>query len=553
MKNKYIYIALTLFASLYLFSCNEDKGNYNYVDLAEIIIKDSDKIDSLDCDPEGRIQLNPEIDYSTEGIGHDTYKYKWIYKIASKKYTDFNLFESDETSDLDVEIPANVILESYCDLYLRVINTTTGVQWQKKYYVKIKNKLQTGYLALTEKENSLELDMIASYIENKEETLVPYRNVLSFKSSEYPSEGRKPLSIATFPDGSAPMPNDLTPGKISYSVYLLTDKSTDRVNAKDYSFREEYNISKVCYIMPEFLPEVLKADKIRVGVASAAAAQIYAFIGGNWFFASRNLSTLEFIYPINRQVSSDKPFKVSPYIGTNSYGAVVFNEDENCFMVQSYTFDDLYYLNTIPLWSMSRIIDSEGDAFRFNNPDYRLVYMDNKTNNGATTDIFAIVYNTSTTDYELLTFTLKSGRVANGSRVRKIIPKDIDIRSIKHFVVDGVEPIYYLATEDRLYVALASGANMSVKDITSQLNMPAGYKISCVKNVRSFKYKARNLLTVATYNPDNIDNSGVLQFYDMNVTTGNLSLAKHPATGENQIDMKWSELGKIVDIDYKEK
>lgn len=547
---KYIYVISGLFTLFYLLSCNEDKGNYDYVTLAKAEIYEFDKIDSLTCEPEGRIQLSPKIEY-TKGVGDDSYAYEWIYTIPGSNSVN-PLYKSDESPDLDIEVPYKVVISASFDLYLKVINTTTGMEWVKKYYYQVKDKMQKGYLAISEKTNGMELDLIASFSESKIETLTAYHNVLHLKSSTYPTEGRKPLGIATFPDPTAPMPTDTAENRNRYSVFLLTDKSSDRVNARDYSYLEDYNISRISYIIPEYAPDLLIADKIRLAPAGIKGSQVYAYIGENWFFAPRVLASIDFIYPLNRYSNVDKTFKSSPYIGTNYTGSVLFNEDENCFMIQSYTTVDLMNKNRIPLWTMSKIADNQGDAFNFNNRDYRLVYMNNKSFVNLNSEIFAVVYNTSTSDYELLTFAMSNGRIKAGSRDRKIIPSNVDVKSIKYYAFNTSEPIIYMANEERLYVGLASGAIMSVKDITSQVNIPAGHKISVIKNIKSDKSSLRNLLIVATYDPANIDDSGVVQFFEMNSTTGNLTLAKHPATGDNQIDMKWDNFGKIIDIDYKE-
>ncbi|MBK5720352.1 hypothetical protein JGH11_05665 [Dysgonomonas sp. Marseille-P4677] len=553
--NTVYYIITSLLVCLYIVSCNEDKGNYTYRDISEAEIENSKVTDTIDIEPNSPIFIDPKVTYS-DGVGKGSYTYRWRYQKRVSNNVSYPIMSSsDETAVLDLEqLPLDLRITNNYDVYLQIENNETGIIYQKKYLFRVKNKIQTGYLAISEKKAGVELELVSSFIEDGVTILMPYRSILDFSGSTYLKDGRKPLGIYTCNDATAPEPNDLSIGKILYSVFLLTDQSTDRVNAIDYSFKDAYNLSKISYISDNLLTEGLVAKKMRGITASATATQYYGYISGHWYFASRYMSILNFMHPINRYKGTSTLYKAAPYIGVNASGAVLFNEDENCFMIQTYdSFDDLYVINTTNLWGTTKIIDNEGDAFSFNNKNYELIYMDSKSTN----EIFVIVRNKETSDYELLLFGMRSGMVTPGSRIRKVIPQSVDMSTIKRYAFNPSEPIIYMATDDKLYIGLASGANMSVKEITDQLQLPAGHKISCIKNLKSFKSSQRNLLTVATYDPNgDLDTSGALHFFEMNITTGNITLAKHPekaAEGVSQIDMKWGDFGKIIDIDYKEK
>lgn len=535
-------------------SCNEDKGNYTYHELPKVEVGDMSKTDTITFDPSERFYYEPEITYIDGSNGDKgSYSYEWAFLNGNK----IEIFFS-KSHILDVEfseLPEKMRRQGNHVVYFKIVEQETAMTYYKKYVFNIKSKLQAGYLAISEKKSRIELDMIASFTVNGKEELTFYPNILELSNSTYPNkDGRKPIGISLFHDNLAPSPEDTTKNKVLYSTFLLTDKSSDRLNAFDYSFKEDtFNISNISFIVPEYKPELLIADKMRYVALNAQSSQFYASIGNNWYFASRSISAFHFIYPLNRLPGELKPYKVSPYIGVCNSSAILFNEDRNCFMLHSYSTSDLMNLND-KLWTTSLITDVEGDAFRFNNKDYELIYMDTKKSEVSNSDIFAIVRNRSTTNYELLLFSLQSTSVKDKSKIRRDIPNGVvDIPSVKHYAFNPSEPIFYMATEDKIYVALASGSNMSIKDITSSV-VPSGHKISCVKAVKTYKRSLRNLLYVATYDPSaDLDTCGTLQFFEMNPTSGNLTLAKHPASGENQISMKWSGLGKVVDIDYKEK
>lgn len=555
---KYKYIAYCLFTFLFIFytvSCNEDKGNYNYEDISEVEIENKDVVDTIYLEPQQSIEINPKIDY-TDGIGNGNFSYEWIaHERVTNRVIAHSIFKSEETPNLKEETPVFMKQSVYYDLFLVVANNITNIKYSKKYRIFIKNKLQTGYLTLSEKKNGLELDIIADYKDQSGEYLTLYRNLLEYTGSSYPKEGRKPLGLALFSDPSAPTPDFSDKDRLQYSVFILTDKSTDRLDAKDFSFKaDSFNISKISPIVSDFAPKSFVTPIMKYAVQSSTASQYYVRFDDNWFFASRYMAFLDFMYPVNRTRNVIKPYKTSPYIAVSINGAVFFNEDDNCFMYQGYSTQELMNLDENVLWRSSKFVDEDGDPFLFNNPNYSLIYMDNKNATSTlATEVFAIVYNRSTSKHEFLAFTLASGKYKSKSKMRKDIPQQVDIKSIKRYAHNPSQPAIYMATDDKLYLSLTSGLTMSYEDITNKV-IPPGHKISCIKAISSHKKTLRNLLAIATYDPNaDLDTSGTLQFFEMNSTTGQLTLAKHPATGENQIDMKWDQFGKIVDIDYKEK
>lgn len=554
---------ISMFLLCYTSSCVEDKGNYDYDAMSKVEMeypKETAFDPAIQVEQMGKLTIDPEITI-TEGIGKDDFYYEWFLseKVTGQgnsAYGDIKLHlsKSETTPILDIELPEEMKVSKTHVVVFRATNSLTSLVYTKGFQVTVQDRLQTGYLAITEKDFGVELDLIASFKKDGIEELTLQTNILQVKGSTFPKEGCKPIGIYTFNDSYAPSPVDPNISRIKYSVYLLTDKNTDRLRPEDYSFIEgSYNISQVAYIPIRYEPDAYIAKKI----AYYSGGHYYAYMGGNWFYMSLSPYTVFFMFPINMYKGEDVTYKTPPYIGRVPNGAVIFNEDDNCFMLHKYTTADL--TSSKNLFQTVRLTDNVEDAFEFNNPNYELIHLANTYNsmNPSTNnyDVFAIVKERTTSEYELLTFSMNSAaNIVAKSKSRKIIPNSINIPDVKYYSYHPSEPILYMGTEDKIYRVITTTSSIDVRDITSEV-VPAGHKISCLKNM--YKKDKRPILAIATYNASgSLNTAGTLKMYEINTQNGDLTLAKHPiepATNGYQINMEWTGLGKIADIEYKEK
>lgn len=556
------FFIISIFLLCYTSSCIEDKGNYDYETMSKVVMEyPKGGFDPpFQVEQTGRLAINPEITI-TEGVGKDNFYYEWFLcetlpGHGSTTYGDIKLHlsKSETNPTLDIELPEEMRVSKTHVVVFRAKNSLTGLVFTKGFQVIVQDRLQTGYLAISEKDTGVELDLIASFKRDGIEELTLQTNLLQTKGSTFPRAGRKPIGIYTFNDTYAPSPIDPNTSRIRYSVYLLTDKNTDRLKPEDYSFIEgNYNISQVAYIPARYEPEAYIAKKI----AYYSSGHYYAYMGGNWFFMNMSPYTVFFMFPINMYKGEDVTYKTAPYIARTQYGAVIFNEDDNCFMHHKYGMMDL--TSTKNLFQTVRFTDNVGDAFEFNNPNYELIHLANTYNDGNPStrnyDVFAIVKERITGEYELLTFSMNSAaNIVAKSKSRKIIPNSINIPDVKYYSYHPSEPILYMGTEDKVYRVITTTSSIDVRDITSEV-VPAGHKVSCLKNM--YKKDKRPILAVATYNASgSLNTAGTLKMYEINTQNGNLTLAKHPkepAENGYQINMEWTGLGKVVDIEFKEK
>ena len=540
-KNKFCYI---LFVTIFLgTSCIDDLGNYDYNQVSRAIIVDSDKDTYIDVASGEILHIEPGISF-TSGLGEGDFRYEWHnYRISDRRTIE--IFHTN-VPVLDTILPSSMSKTGRYQLYFKAFNNKTNAAYTKLFVVDVRNKIQVGYLALTEKAEGLELDLVANF----NDTLTLYTNILERMESEYPRKERTPIKIMTFNDIFAPSPYDTgTTGRIMYGVYILSKEGTEKVNAVDFSFKgEDYSLDKITAFPAGYKPQNTIAQTAFCNPTTQS--QAYFYIEGNWFLYNMDMVPFYLSYPMNNYVNSSNqkiPYKVSPTIAHSNASAVVFfNEDEHRFMRQRGNMMDFY--NSSSVLTSHIIEDRDGAPFLFNNRSYNLVHLGNRANISATSSGYAVVHNTATSGYELLSFNFSPTAVtATG---RGDFPSSINIPDLKYYVMHPVEPFLYCATDTRIY--RVHTGTMNVVDLTSSL-VPSGHRISFFGSLYPKLRNPTARFSLATYDPGkDLETCGTLQILEISDTnSGTLALGKHPK--ETDKTLTWSGMGKIVSVDYKEK
>jgi hypothetical protein len=190
-------------------------------------------------------------------------------------------------------------------------------------------------------------------------------------------------------------------------------------------------------------------------------------------------------------------------------------------------------------------------TFDWQNPNYRLMYMGNRTRSNG----FAVVKNVQTSRYEYLDWIVSGdGTTAPTKNSRKDFPLDdsVPFDDFLHYALHTTTPYLFCATENRLYrIDVLSMTGW--EDVTDQV-LPEGHLFS--KVTTSATYPRSGMIVVCTYDPFGVPGeNGRLALYTVEHGTGKLILAKHPAeplSSGYQIDMEWGGFGKIIGIDYRD-
>ena len=539
MRFNKINLIIIIFC-IFTVSCIKDKGNYDITSPNKVEITKVD--DPIPMEIGKNLKIIPEITFS-QGE-NDQFNYEW-YRVSD--IYPYIIIGEVLSTDRNIDIPLSGELNNVGEykLILKVINKKTEIVTFEEFKIRVLNKMSVGFVALCEKpNNNFDIDMVALF----NDTLTLYNNVFSLFESELPRNGI-PRKIVCYDDVTAPSPLDLNDKRVKHSIWILTDQYTNRIKPEDFSFNETYNISYVSTIPSNIFPK--GSDIIAENMSSMSSGRSYMYMNKNWFFFNTSGGPYFYAYPINKmQGDTTKTyFNSADRIAINQGGAVIFDNTNKKFVKHQAMMGDLQ--NPENIYCSRALIDNPGDIYEFNSANYELVELKNRNGSSG----YSIVKNTATGKYELLQF----GMMAMSSfditkTAHGVFTESLD--NVKFFAANPTLPYLYYATEDKVYKVHT--ATMTTTDITSQV-VPAGHKISIMEHRFVFPsgLLINNKLILGTYNPNgNVGENGQLAFYSAEDGTGNLILAKHPAkptANGYQIDMKWSGLGKIVSLDYKQK
>ena len=556
-KSKYTVFGIIICLLLSLYSCNEDKGNYEYEELNEVTIEGIEERSKLPNDPAayssnvGEIfTITPELTFS---LMEDESSYSFQWYVIDDPYDKKRPYLVSNERNLSLPIEGVIGKPGKYGIIFQVINKNTGIKYIAETDIDIQlYNFTKGYVMLTEKPgNTYDIDMVSLF--NNQFT--QYNNLLSLTNSELPIEGN-PLGIVTFNDNNAPSPYETDSRRIKHSVYVLSDERTDRIKPEDFSYLDRYSLSRA-YIGPShYFPNGVVAEKIVAYTNNRA----YMYANNNWYFYNVSMSLYLFDYPFNTTKYASATYKAAPYIFMHpSFGAILYDEDKKQFMVQKVSMF-INQQDVSEVLSTQVIVDNPGDIFKFNNiddpdnPIYDLIYMGNRS---ATTG-YAIVKNRETGKVELLQFTLGMNSVVTKT-LRTIFPDAYAsvVENAKFFAYHPTTntPYLYFATEDKVYRTLTT--SMATSDITTNDILPLGYKISEMKYLifSSSANKRNDILGIASYDSSGtVGENGMIKFFDTDSSNGELSTALHPAKeteGVEQINMQWTGMGKIIGFDYK--
>lgn len=156
-KISYITFCLVLFVAMA--SCYEDKGNYDYHNINDVITIEFDKKIYSVVALEDDLVITPDI--TTRDNSEDGFTYVWA---ISKQYTDdqieYGLKLKIDTISRERNLDWNVALENgMYYLYYRVDNNNTGMSYYHRANVNVTTKFARGFYVLKEIDGNTDLDL----------------------------------------------------------------------------------------------------------------------------------------------------------------------------------------------------------------------------------------------------------------------------------------------------------------------------------------------------------------------------------------------------------
>jgi hypothetical protein len=544
MKKKIIW---SLFSVLLLIACNPDLGNYEYSEINTIDISGIDPMYVIS--PGDTLKIQPQLTASL-GDNGDTYTYRWLcyrYRPNRNNHEEPSIWS--ETRDLSFPITgvwAKPVENVDYTCFYQVTNTVTGVSYTSSAFtVSVRNPYAIGYLALCEKADGFDIDMLASNAGKWEF----FPNLLTYLNSSLPrGAGEAPLDIFAYWDILSP--ERYSPER--YSVCVLSNRRTSRLHPTDYSDREEYDLSSVI-ISPKMDKQAFVAEKMVVRSGSGSYdlksagmnSRIHLYGSDhNWYFYhTPGESSIQQWYlfdePINKPGNNRPTYQAAPFIAVNNDCAILFNETDRRFTSHVYTSQNTALI-TVPISP---------------NANNTLLFTDDKEEGGQhslvyMSDNYAILKNTNN-QFKLVTWGGVSYNSQSGTmqpvnfRRGRIHSSCPDLNRVKSWFVYSNYLFY--ATESNVYALYLSDlintpAGTTILNLESEKDLTSAVLNDGIHQSISFFKPVNSGICAGTYSNGAAGQNGKLEIFYLDPTEGTL-IAVLSQTG----------LGKIVGVAYKSK
>lgn len=300
-----------------LFSCVEDKGNYNYHELNEVSV-DSIKemyscISKIDS-----IFVTPDIKGSIAGGHLDNYEYKWyICNEGNHQHTVIGN-EKDLTYFVDLD-------PGQYRLYLEVKDKNTELKWLASSTLSVSTAVTKGFMILGDLEDGkMALDMVS--MPAKRDTTV-IEDV--FDNSEYNFVGAEKLLFAGYRSGLH-----------TQTLWVTTRDGVHRLTNND-AFEYVAEVNDFGLIETEFAHKtpIRILDMFPHPSTTNRSAMYRGYITEDMVVQNMVVTGEYFTTPCNRYSTSSttlfKPYPLAFVNGVHNtgYGAIViYDMDANCFV-----------------------------------------------------------------------------------------------------------------------------------------------------------------------------------------------------------------------------
>ncbi|WMI64129.1 PKD-like family lipoprotein [Aestuariibaculum sp. YM273] len=350
-KNIKFQIILALVFSMLFWSCSEDLGNYDYVDINQVEFEGiASNYTALFGEP---FEIIPTLNYTKDGSADESrYSYEWVAYNETALQAD-QKWPLATTKNLQLEaltVPPN----DYNVRYL-VTDVETGVQWSTSFKLNVESTISEGWMVLNDVNGVARLDMVSKVAGEYS----PIYDVLDYANSSLTLEGA-PVNVYCY----AYDPQ-------FYGIYVTTEGTgTTKIEPDTFDWKVEYYLS---FEMLSDVPTDFGADFIE----RTGGNESVMYKDGNFYYYVR-VYQYRYGVPINIVDGEVEPFKAAPFVGAVGQfrGAnLYYDVEERRFLRQSWGAQKC---NVMP----------EGTLFDYNTGK-DLLFMDGTSYNGG--EVFAIL------------------------------------------------------------------------------------------------------------------------------------------------------------------
>lgn len=475
IQNKWILLSFFL---LLLISCFEDKGNYNYEEINEILI--SGLKNEVRYSMKDSLIVRPGILYTLNPGG--SYTYQWTAQQADAPLgtTPPEIIIGNE-KDLHyyVELPQG---RYYIKLTATDVNTT--LLWTGLFELTVATSTSTGWMILCNDKGRSRLDMVE---ESSDERLISY-DILA--STPLPVH-RKPLNIKS-----------ITVDYMQDEIFVLTEEGCSKLVSKDLSWEEANDFR---YLMADpSMGDVVPTDFV---VSPINGTLLLA--SGNAYWRKHQGSAL-FGRPVNYM--NGQRIHLAPSIATQ-IGYSTFEGVQNFVL---YDTVNQQFIRYAPNDTRCSVIDDFPKG-------YQLITLQNSTYDRGTS--YAVLEDRANGKYYLFPF-YASDLISAGELTELNIP---DIEKVSHFAFDPVYPYMFYAIEDKLWL-YSYTEDLPYNQNTKMYVDLNNEKITLLKyDINSIKERYLMVGTVSTAG------EGSMRLFEAQPVRGTVVLYEDPYTGFAQI------------------
>lgn len=507
---KIINIKSILLISTFItfFSCYEDKGNYDYVDINVVSInigeKDSvfhkiSKVDTLRISPDLSATMDPNIN-------NDTVRYSFQWSLG-EQYTSKNLVYPVDLSSRDYEVE------------LAVTDNVTKLVTIAKWTVIVTDLYQKGYIILTENEkHEAQLDMISVFGDT-----VVLKNVSNNDEMPIIKNPRRLFSNSV---------------RQNNEIYIMGEGETRKLDRTKFTYNSITGNFKDNFVDPGLYRDFNVTDIIDVTNSSGTR---FSIVDGDAFKAI-TYGTVLFDYPINRYYGKFTTYKVADKLSVNyEFGSdgmaptniyvIMYNTDENRFTFlnkNSAVADSLKDTkNDIGIFSWKTGLSFVTSVHSyFGNGDNFTILKDNKGG------------------YFIYQYTIR-GTVMQSVTPLKVGKYDVSnapgIANAKHFCFSANQPFFFYGSGSKIY-----GYNY-IRNITT-FEMDMGGEVTYLYDNPKFE-GGKDFIYIASYG--GIPNSGKLVKKHI-INNPNIIGLEDPVDDKgNPAKFEYTGLNRIIDLMYK--
>ena len=535
MKMNYIILFLLVVS---LCACFDDKGNYDYHEVAEITIENVPEVIEV-LGNSDHIIVNPKVVSSLEGeIGTGNTNFEFSYKIEKKSggtiVLNQNWVNLNPAGTLNLDTLAAFSADTYIG-WFAVTDKRSGIQTSATFDIRVSSPTYEGWMILCEEgENArVRMDMISVI---SAERIIPAYDLLAPLGLPE-SKGAK--GIAFYPNRYY-SPNDL--------IYVMTGEGAYKLDRETFKTDKSWEIGCVDFILPPEGEYVVRYETVNNASNAGALACLCVTDAGNAYAQVLDYGGAAFEYPINTSERGKAPeYRVAPYVGVsmarlgNGKTALFYDMDNKRFMGWKYGYV------ADAMQTLTPVADPENSLFSFKT-GMELVYMEStRYSNGL---VYSVLQDAGGKRC-IYGINMSNNGFVQEAKYENLNAPDFDKATI--FAFHSQFPYMFYAVGNKVYLHnlgtnttypmnnIALGENETVTML--KFNLYRQCSLSDLNN-QSDEFMARQYeLMVGSYNtaaPDN--NGGKLGFY--------------PVDGVNNSVTKraeYSGFAKIKDVVYRER